>query len=394
MKRVLTMLLVVVLGISLVGMIGFGKGKIGIVLDTGGLGDLSFNDAAYAGVVQAVADFDELTGIVFVESETAADYLPNLRAQAQMADVDLIIGVGFLLQEAIAQVATEYPDKRFAIVDQEVPGARNVMGMMYKESDGSAIIGALAAFQALELGFDGVGVIFGFEGSVMYHFEAGYRYGINWALEKYQEVKGLAVKPELKLLAPYSGSFSDPAVGKQIMESQLGEGVVGSYNVSGGVGIGMMQAVAAAHANAGTTMGAPYYFGVDQNQDWWELGQFCPMSMLKRVDLGTYNAAKSVATGTYTPGLSLLGIAEEAVYVSTAASLVETIDVEIIKGNIDAADKYTILANWAANRAAIASWIWDALDELEAAIVSGAIEVPFAHTLTEMQAVRDLYPLD
>ena len=393
MKRLVGVLVILVLGVSLVGMIGLGKGKIGIVLDTGGLGDLSFNDAAYAGVVQAVADFG-FDGIVFVESETAADYLPNLRAQARMDDVDLIIGVGWLLTESIELVATEYPDKLFANVDGWVPGAPNVRGFMFKEGDGSAIIGALAVFQALELGFDSVGVVFGFEGPVMYHFEAGYRVGIDWALEKYQAEKGLPEKPNLKLLAPYSGSFSDPAIGKQIMESQIGEGVVGSYNVSGGVGIGMMQAVAAAHANAGTTMGPPYYFGVDQNQDWWELGQFCPMSMLKRVDSATYDACKMVAEGTWEAGRSLLGIAEVGVYVSTAAALAESVEVEIIKGNIDAADRYTVLSNWAANRVDIAPWIWAALDELEAGIVSGDIDVPYVETLTDIEALRVQYPLN
>jgi len=392
MKRILTLLAVVLLGISLVGMIGLGKGKVGIVLDTGGLGDLSFNDAAYAGVVQAVADFG-FDGIVFVESETAADYLPNLRAQAQMDDVDLIIGVGWLLTESIELVAAEYPDKMFANVDGWVPGAPNVRGFMFKEGDGSALIGALAAFQALELGYDAVGVVFGFEGPVMYHFEAGYRVGIDWAIEKYQAEKGLAEKPNLKLLAPYSGSFSDPAIGKQIVESQIGEGIVGSYNVSGGVGIGMMQAVAAYHANAGTTTGAPYYFGVDQNQDWWELGQFCPMSMLKRVDSATYEACKMIAEGTWEAGRSLLGIAEVGVYVSDAADLAREINKQIIQGGIDAADQYTILANWAANRADIAPWIWTALDELEAGIIDGSIDVPFIDTLTDIEALRALYPL-
>ena len=389
LKRLLVLTIASVLVFSIVAC----AGKIGIVLDTGGLGDLSFNDAAYAGVERAVADFG-FDGIVFVESNTAADYLPNLRSQAQRDDVDLIIGVGWLLTESIELVATEYPDKKFANIDGWVPGADNVRGFMFKEGDGSAIIGALAAFQALELGFDKVGVIFGFEGPVMYHFEAGYRIGIDWALEKYQEEKGLATKPSVTLLYPYSGSFSDPAVGVQVMESQIGEGVVGSYNVSGGVGIGMMQAVAQAHANAETSMGAPYYFGVDQNQDWWELGRYCPMSMLKRVDSATYEACRMIAEGTWESGRSLLGLAELGVYVSDAADLAREIDVQIIQGGIDAADQYTILANWAANRAGIASWIWVALDELEAGIIDGSIAVPFADTLTEITAVRQAYPLD
>ena len=388
MKKLFVLSLVLVMGFSMAAF----AGKIGIVLDTGGLGDLSFNDAAYAGVTQAVADFG-FDGIVFIESNTAADYLPNLRSQAQRDDIDLIIGVGWLLTEAIELVATEYPDKNFANVDGWVPDAPNVRGFMFREGDGSAIIGALAAFQALEEGFDKVGVIFGYEGPVMYHFEAGYRLGIDWALRKYQQVKGIVAKPELTLLFPYSNSFSDPAIGSQIMTSQIAEGVVGSYNVSGGVGIGMMQAVAVAHVNAGTTFGPPYYFGVDMNQDWWELGQYCPMSMLKRVDSATYEACKMIAEGTWEAGRSLLGIAELGVYVSDAADLARELDVQIVQGGIDAADKDTILANWTANRADISSWIWDALEELEASIIDGSYVIPFADTLTEIEAVRAQYPL-
>jgi len=388
MKKLLVLSIVFAMCLPMVAF----AGKIGIVLDTGGLGDLSFNDAAYAGVTQAVADFG-FDGIVFIESNTAADYLPNLRSQAQRDDIDLIIGVGWLLTEAIELVASEYPEKKFANVDGWVPDAPNVRGFMFKEGDGSAIIGALAAFTALEEGFDKVGVIFGYEGPVMYHFEAGYRVGIDWALEKYQEINGLAVKPSMTLLFPYSNSFSDPAIGSQIMTSQIAEGVVGSYNVSGGVGIGMMQAVAVAHVNAGTTFGPPYYFGVDMNQDWWELGQYCPMSMLKRVDSATYEACKMIAEGTWESGRSLLGIAELGVYVSDAADLAREINKQIIQGGIDAADQYTILANWAANRSDISAWIWDALDELEVGIVDGSIEVPFADTLTQIEAVRAQYPL-
>lgn len=389
MKKLLALSLVLVMAISIVGF----AGKIGIVLDTGGLGDLSFNDASYAGVTRAVAEFG-FDGIVFIESNTAADYLPNLRSQAQRDDIDLIIGVGWLLTESIELVATEYPEKKFANIDGWVPDAPNVRGFMFKEGDGSAIIGALAAFQALEEGLDKVGVIFGYEGPVMYHFEAGYRLGIDWALAKYQEVKGLAEKPSITLLFPYSNSFSDPAIGSQIMTSQIAEGVVGSYNVSGGVGIGMMQAVAGAHLNAGTTQGPPYYFGVDQNQDWWELGQYCPMSMLKRVDNATYEACKMIAEGTWEEGRSLLGIAEAGVYVSDAADLARQIDVQIAQGGIDAADQYAILANWAANRADISPWIWDALDELEAAIIDGSYVIPFADTLTDIETVRADYPLN
>jgi basic membrane protein A len=327
-------------------------------------------------------------------SQSNADFVPNLRLMAQQPDIDLIIGNGYLITEAIAQVASEYPDKKFFNIDGWVPDAANVRGFLFREGDGSAMIGALAAFQALELGFSKVGVIFGIEGPVMYHFEAGYRMGIDWALNKYQQVKALTAKPSVTLLMPYSGTWYDPALGKQMMLSQVAEGVVGSYNVSGGVGIGMMQGVVEAHANAGTTSGPPYYFGVDQDQDWWEMGKFCLMSMLKRVDLATYEACRMVSAGEFANGRTLFGITSNGVYVSQEADLIEAIDNQIALGNLTAADKPTIIANWQANRATVADWVWDALDELQGAIVDGSYAIPFVETLQDIQGVRAAYPLN
>ena len=354
---------------------------------------MSFNDAAYAGVLRAKVDFG-YDDIVFAVSQSTADFVPNLRSMARRVDIDLIIGNGYMITEAIGLVAAEFPNKKFFNVDGWVEGAENVRGFLFREGDGSAIIGALAALQALELSYDKVGVIFGIEGPVMYHFEAGYRIGIDWALTKYQQVKGLAAKPTLTLLMPYSGTWYDPALGKQMMLSQIGEGVVGSYNVSGGVGIGMMQGVVEAHANAGTTKGAPYYFGVDQDQDWWEMGRFCLMSMLKRVDNAAYDACRMVAEGNFEPGRTLFGIAANGVYVSQEADLIQAIDNEIAKGNVNAADKNTIIANWQANRATVADWIWTALDEFETAIVGGDFVIPFVETLQDIQVVRTNYPLN
>lgn len=384
-----------VLGVLLCVALSFGAfaGKIGIVLDSGGLGDLSFNDAAYAGVKRALAELGYYDDIVFAVSQSNADFVPNLRSMAQRDDIDLIIGNGYLITEAIGQVAAEFPNKKFFNIDGWVEGAPNVRGFLFKEGDGSAMIGALAAFLALDQGFKKVGVVFGIEGPVMYHFEAGYRMGIDWALTKYQEEFNLPEKPSLTLLMPYSGTWYDPALGKQIMLSQIGEGVVGSYNVSGGVGIGMMQGVVEAHANTRTDSGAPYYFGVDQCQDWWETGKFCLMSMLKRVDTATYDACRMVAEGKFEPGRTLLGIASNGVYVSKEADLIQAIDNQITLGTVAAADKDTIIANWRNNRASVSDWIWTALDELQASVLAGEFIIPFAETLQDIEAVRAAYPL-
>jgi len=90
-------------------------GKIALVTDLGGRGDLSFNDMGFKGADEASAAFDmELVGI---QSNSATDYLPNLQNAARAGDFDIIIGVGFLLADAMAEVAGQFPDQKFAIID-------------------------------------------------------------------------------------------------------------------------------------------------------------------------------------------------------------------------------------------------------------------------------------
>ncbi|MCK4683219.1 BMP family ABC transporter substrate-binding protein, partial [Candidatus Bipolaricaulota bacterium] len=108
------MLLVVVLGVSLVGIVGLGEGKLAVVLDVGGRGDLSFNDMGFKGTDQAAKDFGY--DMVEIQCATAADYLPNLRNVARTGEFDLIICVGFLLGDALATAAAEFPEQKFAII--------------------------------------------------------------------------------------------------------------------------------------------------------------------------------------------------------------------------------------------------------------------------------------
>jgi basic membrane protein A len=121
------------------------KGKVAVVLDVGGRGDLSFNDMGYKGTDKAAADFG--LEMVEIQSASASDYLPNVRNAARSKSFDLIISVGFLLTDAVAAAAKEYPDQKFMIIDSVVE-APNVMSIVFKENEGSALVGALAAMVA------------------------------------------------------------------------------------------------------------------------------------------------------------------------------------------------------------------------------------------------------
>ncbi|MEM2552798.1 MAG: BMP family ABC transporter substrate-binding protein, partial [Sulfolobales archaeon] len=129
------------------------KFKIAIVSDIGGRGDLSFNDMAFKGGDDAKRDFG--VGVVELVSKTEQDYIPNLRTAAQDPDVKLIVGVGFLLTEALVTVALEFPNKFFAGIDtssQEIVKEKykdkyplpNLLDIRFEEHKGSALVGALA----------------------------------------------------------------------------------------------------------------------------------------------------------------------------------------------------------------------------------------------------------
>jgi basic membrane protein A len=390
MKRVLTLLAVVLLGISLVGMIGLGEGKVAVVLDVGGRGDLSFNDMGFKGTDQAAVDFG--LEMVEVQSATAADYLPNVRNLARSGEYDLILAVGFLLTDAVSTVADEFPDQKFAIIDGFIPDKANVMSILFRENEQSALVGALAGMVATHFGYRYVGCVLGIEIPVLYHFEAGYRFGIDWGMEKYNEL-GLAIGADVGLLYSYTGTFSDIALGKAATEAQLAQGAAAVYNVAGPLGIGDLEAITEYHTAKGTTLGPPYFIGVDANQDYLGNGLHGIASGMKRVDHGCYNAVKSVVEGTFHGGIVSLGLAEGGVSISKLQDLVDFFEFGVAAGAVDEADFYATLANWSANRANIPPEIWEAVDELEAGILDGSIVVPTADTVQEMQAVRDQYPL-
>jgi len=163
-------------------------GKVALVLDVGGRGDLSFNDMGFKGSDEAQAKLG--VEVVEIQSNSAADYLPNMQNAARSGQFDLIVAVGFLLADAMAEVADQFPDQKFAIIDVTWLGKPNLMEIGYEENKGSAIVGALSSMVAAHYGYDKIGVVLGIEIPVLYKFEAGYRYGMHWGNAKYAEKNG------------------------------------------------------------------------------------------------------------------------------------------------------------------------------------------------------------
>jgi basic membrane protein A len=386
LKRLLVVTLMLILGVSLLGM---AAGKVAVVLDVGGRGDLSFNDMGFKGTDEAAEDFG--LQMIEVQCATGADYLPNIRNVARTGEYDLIICVGFLLGDALAAAATEFPNQKFAIIDVDYITGPNIMNFVFRENEMSALIGALATMSGAYHNYSAAGVVLGIEIPVLWHFEAGFRFGMDWGLKAYAAETG--AQKNISLLYTYTGTFSDIALGKAASEAMLAQGAVGVYNVAGPLGVGDLEAVTEAHDNASTTYGPPYYFGVDANQDWMGSGKHSLASGMKRVDTACYMAVEAVVKGTFKAGVTSLGLAEGGVAISKMRDLAEFIEFGINAKAITAADAPAIYFHWVQNRLTVPDWIWDAVETLEAGILNGSIVVPTASTGDQIAAVRAVYTL-
>src|SRR5260221_9055546 len=194
------------------------KIKVGLVTDTGGLNDKSFNHLADVGLENAKAQLG-IQGDV-VESHSADDYVPNLTSFASKG-YDLVIGVGFLMQQAVGTVSGQFPNVHFAIIDGAGTDASgkdlahsNVESLFFKEQDAGAMVGVIAGMlEKNKKAPADTGVISAVGGvsiPPVNHYIAGYK----WA--------ATMEDPGIKVLIGYSNDFTDPAKCKSVAQSQIG----------------------------------------------------------------------------------------------------------------------------------------------------------------------------
>jgi len=369
------------------------KPKLYIVYEIGGRGDLSFNDMAYMGGRRA----EQELGVELVEmrSATEADYVPNLRAAASDPSAKLIVGVGYLLTDALVQVAKEFPDKNFVGIDtysRSVEPQPNLLDVVFEEHKGSALVGALAAMLAYHYGKPYVGAVLGIEIPVLWKFEIGYKWGAEyWAPAWYRQRFG-EWPPIVDTLWTYTGTFSDITKGYEAAKPMYAQGAVAVYNIAGPLGLGINQAVKEIAESEGLEDGPPFWIGVDTDQDWINPG-FVIASMIKRVDRGVYYITQLVMEDKFRDavaeygnqitlgiGTTVLGIPMEGISVSTLEDLDAFIEMGIEAGIIGPEDRDTIYTKVKAMRDNQPAWIWEAVAELEEKIRTGEVEVPMVMT--------------
>ncbi len=291
-----------------------GDCAVGVVYDITGRGDRSFNDAAGAGLDQAVAEL----GATGSESTPTGDGDRAQRVQGLVDEGnDLVVGVGFLFGDAITEASANNPDTTFAIVDSVVE-ADNVASLIFAEEQGSFLVGAAAA---LKTQTGTIGFIGGVENDLIKKFEAGYAAGAQ------------AVNPDIEILVNYISQppdfsgFSDPARGKEIAASQYEAGADIIYSAAGGSGLGAFEAA----AEAGEP-GDVWAIGVDSDQYNLvseELQPYILTSMLKKVDVATFETIKVFCEGGDASGVQVFDLSVDGVGYSTSGGFVDDIAAEL-----------------------------------------------------------------
>ena len=271
------------------------KVHVGIVFDIGGKDDRSFNAAAWQGVQRASKDLPIV--LRDIEPGTPNAIEPAMRAFAER-NFDLIIGVGFAQAPIMEHVAKDYPNINFAIIDG-VSDLPNVASLVFKEQEGSYLVGMLAAktSQTGTIGFLG-----GMDIGLIHRFEKGYEEGAK------------AVNPNIHVIQNYVGvtdsAWNNPGKGKELSLSQIGKGADVIFTAAGNSGLGAFDAV----EQQGKQNGRATHFviGVDSNQNMVKPG-FVLTSMVKRVDNAVYNIVQEVFNHRFSPGLHVFGLDKDGV---------------------------------------------------------------------------------
>ncbi len=261
--------------------------RIGLVTDIGGLNDKGFNHLAYVGLQQAISQL-HVQGDV-LQSTSGNDYVPNLTTFATQ-HYDLVIAVGFLMAQAVGQVAKEFPNVDFAIIDSTPSDANgnsltlsNVAPLLFHEEQAGALVGVITGMleKAGTPPHDKniVSTVGGVKIPPVDHYIAGFQWGT-----KHED-------PTITTLNGYSNDFTDPTKCAGVANSQIGQGSNVVFQVAGGCGLGALEAA----GKAGV-----YSIGVDTDQSAADASVIA--SAVKRVDSATFLAIKSVVSGTFSGG--------------------------------------------------------------------------------------------
>ena len=279
--------------------------KVGLVLSPGGLGDKSFNDSAYAGLIKAEKELG--VEVKYVVPNTQTEDLEFLRDFAEN-DYDLIIGIGFLMKDSLEGVAKEYPNEHFVLIDEPID-LPNVKTATFDEAEGSFIAGALAGMMTET---NVIGFIGGMDMPLIKRFGNGYSAGAKY------------VNPKVKYFSAYVGGdhpFTDPAKGKEMALSMIDSKADVVYHAAAGSGMGVIEAA----KERGV-----YAIGVDSDQDYVAPGVVLT-SMVKKVDMSIFLIIKETIEKGFSAGRKTFDLSNGGVGITELKYTKEEIGKEKLK---------------------------------------------------------------
>ena len=254
------------------------KITVGMITDVGGVNDESFNQTTWEGLQAIKKELGEdKVEVKYLESKQDADYTPNIE-QFVDQELDLIIGVGYKLADAVEKAAKAYPEQQFAIVDHAYEKQpENVTSLIFEDNVSGYLVGLIAGKMTET---NKVAFIGGMKSLTLDKFEYGFKAGVK------------AANPKAEVLAQYANSFSDSALGKSIANSMMSNGVDVIFPCAGAAGIGAIEAVKEA---------GKYAIGVDKDQN-----DLAPdnviTSAMKNVNIAVGDMVKALVDGSYKSG--------------------------------------------------------------------------------------------
>jgi len=273
---------------------------VGVIYDIGGKDDRSFNAAAWQGASRAAKEFPIVLRDVEPGDPTSIE--PAVRAFAERG-YDLIICVGFVQSPIVDSVAPDYPKLNFAIVDSVIDRP-NVASLIFREHEGSYLVGMLAALTAKS---GTVGFLGGMDIPLIHKFEVGYEEGAR------------AINPGVHVIQNYVGvtsaAWNDPVKGKELARTQIDKGADVIFTAAGNSGLGAFDAVEQygkdEHGRA-----RKFVIGVDSDQNWVKPG-YVLTSMVKRVDNAVYQTIRNRVEGHSVSGVHVYGLDNDGVGYAT-----------------------------------------------------------------------------
>ena len=327
MKKKLLIILSMILIVSL-GFIGCANQQAGTVEEkeegisvslvvAGGLGDKSFYDSSNEGIEMAREKLGAKTTVLECKNDPSI-YSDQLIEASGISEV--IVVVGFEFEDAIQEVAKEFPDKNYIYIDNIIEGIPNITCIDYMENEGSFLAGALAAMATTDESIEGmnreakIGMVGGRDIPVIRNFQVGYEAGAKY------------INPDIEVETIFAGDFEDPAKGKESALALYAKGVDIVFQVAGKTGQGVFEA--AKDSNQ-------YAIGVDSDQRYINPDNIIA-SMVKGVGLSIYESLERIERGEFKAGsVYTYGINENGVDMAFGTEDMKQIVTDDIMKKID-----------------------------------------------------------